>query len=347
MPQTKSAVDRGNEIRDFILLNVRKHPKDIVSFTAEEYRISRQAILRHVRKLEEDAYLGVEGATRDRAYYLLPMINYSQEYAVTDSLEEHIVWRDSPLAKIAAKLKPNVRRICQHGITEMVNNVIDHSESKTMHIQVQQFMDMIQIIVDDSGIGIFDKVQHELGLDDPMHVILELSKGKLTTDPETHTGEGIFFTSRMFDVFSVFSDFIYFVHRMESGDWFLENRDKKKDGTCVTLQISPYSERTIQQVFNEYTSGDDYGFNKTKVPVVLAQYGDENLISRSQARRLLARFDRFKQIILDFSDVDMIGQAFADEVFRVFRNLHPDIIIHPLHANDEVMMMIKRAESGQ
>ena len=33
--------------------------------------------------------------------------------------------------------------------------------------------------------------------DDGLHVmVLELAKGKLTTDPASHTGEGIFFTSR-------------------------------------------------------------------------------------------------------------------------------------------------------
>jgi uncharacterized protein (DUF1330 family) len=87
----------------------------------------------------------------------------------------------------------------------------------------------------------------------------------------------------------------------------------------------------------------DYGFTRTHVPVALARYGTENLISRSQAKRLLARFDRFKEVILDFKDVPMIGQAFADEVFRVFPNQHPHTRLHSIHAVPEVERMIRRA----
>ena len=38
---------------------------------------------------------------------------------------------------------------------------------------------------------------------DERHAILELSKDQLTTDPARHTGDGIFFTSRMFDSFDL------------------------------------------------------------------------------------------------------------------------------------------------
>lgn len=48
------------------------------------------------------------------------------------------------------------------------------------------------------------------------------------------------------------------------------------------------------------------------------------LDSRSQAKRLLARVDKFKKVIFDFDDVEPIGQAFADEVFCVFAKQHID-----------------------
>ena len=59
---------------------------------------------------------------------------------------------------------------------------------------------------------------------------------------------------------------------------------------------------------------------RPSIPVRLAKYGDEQLISRSQAKRLLARIDKFKVVLFEFDKVDTIGQAFADEVFRVFTN---------------------------
>jgi hypothetical protein len=86
-------------------------------------------------------------------------------------------------------------------------------------------------------------------------------------------------------------------------------------------------------------------FSRTSVPVTLAQYGEENLVSRSQAKRLLARFDKFKEVVLSFKGVERIGQAFADEIFRVFKKAHPDLSILYIEANHEVEKMIKRALS--
>jgi len=75
----------------------------------------------------------------------------------------------------------------------------------------------------------------------------------------------------------------------------------------------------------------------------LAQYGDEQLVSRSQAKRLIARFDSFKKVILDFKGVQEIGQAFADELFRVYANEHPDVELIPDNMTDQVQRMWLRA----
>jgi hypothetical protein len=75
------------------------------------------------------------------------------------------------------------------------------------------------------------------------------------------------------------------------------------------------------------------------------RYGDDNLVSRSQAKRLLMRVDRFKTVVLDFSGIASIGQAFADEVFRVFRAKNSGVEVVPIHTSSEVKRMITRAES--
>ena len=82
---------------------------------------------------------------------------------------------------------------------------------------------------------------------------------------------------------------------------------------------------------------------RTHVPVLLAQYGEEQLISRSQAKRLLARFDRFDVILLDFKRIASIGQAFADEVFRVFVTEHPHATIVPTNMSNQVEKMVRRS----
>ena len=48
--------------------------------------------------------------------------------------------------------------------------------------------------------------------------------------------------------------------------------------------------------------------------------------------------------MLDFDQVNSIGQAFADEIFRVFANAHPEVELIPVHAVPEVQQMIRRAE---
>ena len=111
------------------------------------------------------------------------------------------------------------------------------------------------------------------------------------------------------------------------------------------MAIAADSPRTARQVFDAFSSGpDEYAFAKTVVPVRLAKVGDENLISRSQAKRLLLRVDRFRCVMLDFEGVTTIGQAFADEIFRVFSNEHPEVELVAIHAVPEVQQMIRRAE---
>jgi hypothetical protein len=116
-------------------------------------------------------------------------------------------------------------------------------------------------------------------------------------------------------------------------------------GTTVFMELSNHTSRTSQKIFDQYAGPDeDYGFNKTIVPVNLAQYGNDKLISRSQAKRVVARLELFKTILFDFSGVPTIGQAFADEIFRVFANEHPGISLLPIHANSEVSRMIARVK---
>lgn len=177
-----------------------------------------------------------------------------------------------------------------------------------------------------------------------------MKKGKLTTDPEKHTGEGIFFTSRLFDGFDILSHNVLFSHdRTTVADGICEIPLNASTsgfrGTLVVLELNHDTRKTIKQVFAEYTEEGNYGFSRTVVPVSLVRYGDEALISRSQAKRLLTRFDRFKKVILDFQGVEQIGQAFADQVFRVFVRAHPNVELVPFNANPDVDAMIRRVRS--
>lgn len=271
------------------------------------------------------------------------------EVDLTPELAEDRVW-DKLIKPHMQDLPPNVRSICFYGFTEMLNNAMDHSEGSSVRIGFHRTATEVKIAIQDDGVGIFHKIATTLHLEDERHAVLELSKGKLTTDPKRHSGEGIFFTSRMFDDFFIASG-PWRLICTQGKSWLFDAQEGwvKSDkgpipGTLVSLRLDVSTTRTMESVFEQFAGEDeDFGFTRTRVPVALAQYGNENLVSRSQAKRLLARFDRFKEVVLDFQNVAMIGQAFADEVFRVFQSQHPEVRLSWHNAEEPVARMIRRA----
>ena len=225
----------------------------------------------------------------------------------------------------------------------MLNNAIDHSSGTNVAVDIKRTTASTEMIIRDDGYGIFRKIKDSLGLEDERHAVFELSKGKLTTDPDNHTGEGIFFTSRMFDGFSIDSGGVSFSHLSPNEEYWVFENGEHVTGTWIRMKLSNATRRTPQEVFDAFAGDDDYGFTKTVVPVDLARYGNDVLISRSQARRVLMRLDRFGTVLLNFKNVDQVGQGFADEVFRVFARAHPHIELIPIGANAQVMSMIRRA----
>jgi anti-sigma regulatory factor (Ser/Thr protein kinase) len=270
------------------------------------------------------------------------LVECKKIFEITPDLAEDIVW-DREIAPILGSMADNVRSIWYYGFTEMFNNAIDHSSGTYITVHILKTAAETEIVIADNGVGIFQKIQHALGLLDERHAVLELAKGKLTTDPSRHSGEGIFFSSRMFDNFAILSGEVYFSHHFgKKEDWILQ-ASKDQGGTFVTMKLNNHTSRTPKKVFDKFSTDDDYGFTKTVVPVELAQYGDNNLVSRSQAKRLLARVEKFKVVVFDFEGVELIGQAFADEIFRVFALSHPGITLEHLNAKKEVSKMILRA----
>jgi hypothetical protein len=227
----------------------------------------------------------------------------------------------------------------------MLNNAKDHSGGTMISVRVSKTAVSTEMMIGDNGVGIFKKIQEAFDLPDQRYAILELAKGKLTTDPSRHTGEGIFFSTRMFDRFAIGADKTYYGHKFgDDSDWVM---DWGNAGTTVFMELGSHTSRTPQKIFDQFAGPDgDDGFNKTVVPVNLAQYGNDKLISRSQAKRVVARLDLFKTILFDFTGVPSIGQAFADEIFRVFANEHPMVSLLPIHANSEVHRMIARVKQS-
>jgi len=96
-------------------------------------------------------------------------------------------------------------------------------------------------------------------------------------------------------------------------------------------------------MIKQYQDPESLTFNRTEILVKLSKFGDEVLISRSQAKRILPGLDKFRQVTLDFSGIRLLGQGFADEIFRVFKQANPGIGIEYSNANEDVKFMIQRS----
>jgi anti-sigma regulatory factor (Ser/Thr protein kinase) len=341
------------KLRDWLIQALDK-PSDvpIITMAVHEFGVSRRTVYRELRKMTEEGLVTAHGRTRARHYNLRQIKRFSETVQVTPDSED-VVWRQK-LAPLVGDLPRNVQRICQHGFTEMFNNVLDHSGSATAGVQLIRTAATVTLMISDQGVGIFKKIQQAYKLDDTRHAIFELTKGKLTTDPNLHTGEGIFFTSRMFDHFELYSSDLCLVCTADRGDWLFDVRDQTHlNGTHVLMRISLYSSRTVNGVLERFAVAaeglaTDYGFSRTHIPLRLAQCGEEELVSRSQAKRVLARVgERFKEVMLDFDGIESIGQAFADEIFRVFKRRNPDVNIRYTNAKAvNVMRMIAHVLAG-
>jgi hypothetical protein len=336
---------RGEQIRQFILMNLEAHPRDVTALACQEFGITRQAVNKHIKTLVEQKAIVIKGSTKNQSYHLHPIVKLSRIYPLSNELAEDIVW-DELIKPIVIDLPDNVKDIWLYGFTEMLNNAIDHSSGKAAIITIEKTAIATEIMITDDGEGIFKKIQRELNLHDERMSVLELAKGKFTTDPERHSGQGIFFTSRMFDEFAIISGSVFFSHQFNDDEDWIFDRERHDTGTYVLMRLNNNTARTSKQIFDQYSSGDDYAFTKTVVPVRLAQYSSEKLVSRSQAKRLLAGIDKFQVVVFDFAGVETIGQAFADEVFRVFKKQHPGINILSINTDQDVTQMIRRAESS-
>ena len=62
---------------------------------------------------------------------------------------------------------------------------------------------------------------------------------------------------------------------------------------------------------------------------------------------ILKDVEGYKELVIDFRGIEFMGRGFADEVFRVFQEEHPEIKITPLHASTSMLAMIRHLGGKQ
>ncbi|MEL7494989.1 MAG: DUF4325 domain-containing protein [Cyanobacteria bacterium J06554_11] len=83
--------------------------------------------------------------------------------SIHPDLAEDIVW-EKDIAPLLKSLSPGAVDIWNYGFTEMLNNVIDHSEGETVDVLVSVSAINTEISLHDDGVGTFTKIQQTLGL---------------------------------------------------------------------------------------------------------------------------------------------------------------------------------------
>ncbi len=307
-----------------------ENPSQIV---AETFLVNRNTVHTYINELVENNVI----KRVKRGIYELSDTSFEycfQKEAQEINSETEIY--NETLKKHIEDLPSNVKEIWEYSFSEMVNNVIDHSGAERLFVIIRKNYLKTEVIISDNGVGIFEKIKNHFELPSLDDAICELFKGKLTTDKKNHSGEGIFFSSKLMDYFLIVSsDKIFAADKFDRSNVvnFPENH---QNGTMVIMSLSNYSHKKSKEVFDMY-SDDDGSFAKTKVP--LKNIFDASPVSRSQAKRVLMRLEKFQEVILDFYGIEWMGQGFAHQIFVLYKNQHPEIRLIPVNMNEDVTKM--------
>lgn len=311
-------------------------------------KISRQNTAQHLSSLVEAGQLAKEGSTRG-AIYSYPQRGFRPKqnkkcYFVKKlkGLEEHVVFEEiARRLSLKQGLSEHAYHISSYAFTEMLNNAIDHSHSEKTSILFLLTTRQVKFTIRDYGVGIYRKVQRSFRLKTEFEALEHVFKGKQTTDPERHSGEGIFFTSRIADRFLLRSHCLTATVDNDASDTFLKE-GRSIRGTMVSFQIRRHTRKSLTELFKKYTNAD-FQFDKNEISVSLSSSGGSGLLSRSQAKRLLSGLEKYARITFDFTGIKEVGQGFADEIFRVFRRAHPEIQLRFANASSVIEFMVQRA----
>jgi anti-sigma regulatory factor (Ser/Thr protein kinase) len=334
------------EIRQFIIDELVRNSAEIARLTAERFGITRQAVGRHLTALVSDGILRAEGEARDRRYVLVDTKKV-WDLSVEENPEGDVVWRELVRPELVS-VTENVAELCRRGFVEVYDNAIEHAGGTGVLVEIGESAGRVTLSITDNGVGLFEKLRLAFGLEDHLHALIELSKGRLTTDPDHHVGQGIFLAWRAFDQFWIGSGDVMLMHRDEM-NYPINLKGLMKFGTRLSMSVRKNSDVEWRAIVERYTGAGrcDPLFSSTHVPLSLAKSGTDPLETRSQARRILARLESFDEVMLDFEGIKEIGQAFADEIFRVFRSANPQVTLVPVNASEGVRQMISRSEKGE
>lgn len=325
--------EKKNSIKRYLLEKISQNEVSVSKTVAKTFHVNPSTIHSYLNELIADNI--IKKVKRDQYELVTKNISYELSRKNGD-LQDDMYALDHCLMPHICHLKKNVQSIWSYTFTEMINNVIDHSAAEKAHVLVSQDYLKTRVLILDNGVGIFQKIKDHFHYSSLEEAICELFKGKLTTDSENHSGEGIFFSSRLMDYFFIFSSGKIFTNNKYDDSLILNSAPENQKGTCVIMELSNFSHKTTKEIFDSFAN-EDGSFIKTTLP--LKNIFDSSPVSRSQAKRLCNRLEKFEEVIIDFDEVSWMGQGFAHQLFVVFSKKHPEISITAIHMNEDIAKM--------
>ncbi|PIW90025.1 MAG: hypothetical protein COZ92_01790, partial [Candidatus Nealsonbacteria bacterium CG_4_8_14_3_um_filter_40_11] len=258
-------------IKKLILRQLTKKGTIKVADVVEITGFSRAYINRFFQELRDEGKVLLLGKANRAQYVLIKSAKAAKKTLLTarrilknkDLSEDLVLDEIKKDTGIFLPLPKNVIAILDYAFTEMLNNAIEHSNSSKIEIVIKKDSSGVRFEVVDFGIGIFNHLMKKKSLKSEFEAIQDLLKGKQTTAPQEHSGEGIFFTSKVADILTIQSSKKKLIFHNVLNDVFIKNT-KPIRGTKVTFFISLKSKRKLSKIFKEY-SGNSYEFSKTKV----------------------------------------------------------------------------------
>lgn len=336
------SAEKKNSIILYLLEKIHQGDTSIVKKTADAFETTPATIYKYIDELIENNVL--EKKMRGKYELVKNYKTFFFNRSAGELYSEQVIF-DKYIKPEIMGFPKNVIDIWEYILGEMINNIIDHSAAENVYIMLVSDYFNTRILLCDDGVGIFEKIKNYFELDSIDDAVSELFKGKVTTDSANHSGEGIFFSSRIADKFAIISSDKIFTHNKFELDSLQDfpNADLPNNGTCVIVDLSNWTKKRTVDIFDEYA--DDNGeFIKTKISI--GSYFDGSPVSRSQAKRLCNRLNNFKKIEMDFAGIEWMGQGFAHQLFVIYQKSNPDIELIPINMNESVQKMYNHVMQG-
>ena len=270
-------------ITRWITVAAHHHPDDLALQLEQAFTLGRRRARRLLDQMVALQWLHAEGTRRRPRFRPGPLRQVVRRYELPN-VEEDLAWSRDFAPYFA--LPDAVLRLARHAFTELVNNAAEHSGGSQVTVSMRQTPTNMQLLVSDDGCGLFARLGTSHHLETPALAMLELGKGRLTSQPSRHTGRGLYFTARVADVLDLHANDAAFQHRGWQPHHWQPVRPAARGGTSVFVAFSLDTARCLDAEMRAHSlDGAGYGFERTRVALSLLGDAQQGLESRAQARR--------------------------------------------------------------